>query len=409
MSNNTKVDQAATIDSALAQARELVQSLEVFDSSTGNKHLLLKRTDNIRTALEEPFDTANRWLETISTAAALHVLIRINAFEKLPVQGSIAAADIASQCKVDVSIVTRAMRVLIVNGIAQEARKDEYSHNTLSRSFLPSKLGSVICMFVEFSRAWAALPDYVKSHRPEEIFELRKSPFAFSVGHEGKTYYEIYDLDPTKRSLWNIGMQKLGNHIPVIGMFPFASLEDHVKKAPERPFVVDVGGGRGQALLAIQEHCKGSFGGKLILQDLPIVLESLAPDDIPDIEPMPYSIFTPQPVKNAHIYLLRHLLIDYPDATALEILRNNVSAMGPESRLIINDMPVPDRATRGDQQMVYLFDFMLLTMCGRERSMKEYKNIFDKVGLELVNVYKDEGSQMMMLETRLKRKSSAGS
>ncbi len=83
--------------------------------------------------------------------------------------------------------------------------------------------------------------------------------------------------------------------------------------------------------------------------------------------------------------------------------------MGPESRLIINDMPVPDRATRGDQQMVYLFDFMLLTMCGRERSMKEYKNIFDKVGLELVNVYKDEGSQMMMLETRLKRKSSAGS
>lgn len=297
MSNNTKVNQSS-IDGALAQARELVISLEAFDSSTYNKHLLLKRVNNIRSALEEPFDTANRWLETISTAAALHVLIRINAFDKLPAQGSITAADIASKCKVDVSIITRAMRVLIVNGLAQETRKDEYSHNTLSRSFVPTELGSMICMFVEFSRAWAALPDYVKSHEPEEIFDVRKSPFAFSVGHEGKMYYEVYDLDPAKRSLWNIGMQKLGNHIPVVGMFPFASLEDQVKKGPERPFVVDIGGGRGQALLAIQEQCRGAFGGKLILQELPVVLESLTPDDIPGIEPMPYDIFTPQPIKS---------------------------------------------------------------------------------------------------------------
>lgn len=86
----------------------------------------------------------------------------------------------------------------------------------------------------------------------------------------------------------------------------------------------------------------------------------------------------------------------------MEILRNTALAMGPESRLIINDMPVPDRVTRGDQQMIYLFDFMLLTMCGRERSLTDYRNMFDEVGLELVKVYKSEGSQMMMLETRLK-------
>jgi O-methyltransferase domain len=107
-------------------------------------------------------------------------------------------------------------------------------------------------------------------------------------------------------------------------------------------------------------------------------------------------------VQDAHIYFMRHLLIDYPDALVVEILKNNVSAMGPESRLIINDMPVPDRVTAGDQQMMYLFDLMLLAMGGRERSLSEYRDIFDKVGLELVKVYKAEGSQMMMLETRLK-------
>ncbi|KAL5614136.1 hypothetical protein FOVSG1_003199 [Fusarium oxysporum f. sp. vasinfectum] len=285
------------------------------------------------------------------------------------------------------------MRILIVNGIAQETQKDEYSHNALSRSFLPTEFGSMTCMFVDFSRALAALPDYVKSHTPEEIFDLKKTPFAFSVGCEGKTYYEVYDLDPNP---------KLGNHIPVIGMLPFEDLEDQVTKQPGSPFVVDVGGGRCQALLAIQEHCKGSFGGKLILQDLPIVLDSLTLDEIPSIEPMPFSIFTLQSVKNAHIYLFRHLLLDYPDTKVVEILKNTVSAMGPESRLIINEMLVPDRVTVGDQQMAYLFDIILLAMSGRERSLSEYRRIFGGIGLELLKEHRSEGSQTIMLETRLK-------
>ncbi|TVY63370.1 O-methyltransferase hmp5 [Fusarium oxysporum f. sp. cubense] len=272
------------------------------------------------------------------------------------------------------------MRILIVNGIAQETQKDEYSHNALSRSFLPTEFGSMTCMFVKFSRALAALTDYVKSHKPEGIFDLKKTPFAFSVGCEGKTYYEVYDLDPQKRTLWDIGMQKLGNHIPVIGMFPFEDLEDQVKKQPGSPFVIDVGGGR----------------------DLPIVLDSLTLDEIPGIEPMPYSIFTLQPVKNAHIYLFRHLLMDYPDTKVVEILKNTVSVMGPESRLIINEMLVPDRVTVGDQQMVYLFDIMLLAMSGRERSLSEYRRIFGGIGLELLKEHRSEGSQTIMLETRLK-------
>jgi hypothetical protein len=297
MTNTSKTD-PATIDGALAQSRELVASLEAFDGTANHKVSLLKQIGNIRAALEDPFDTANRWLETIAIAGALHALIRIKAFEKLPVQGSIAAADIASQCNVDVSIITRAMRVLIINGVALETEKDKYSHNMLSFSFLPTELGSMTCMFVEFARAWASLPDYVKSHKPEDIFDLRKTPFAFSTGHEGKTYYEVYDLDPEKRSHWNVGMQKLGDVIPIIGMFPFEDLEDQVRKEPGRPFIVDIGGGRGQALLAIQGHCNGSFGGKLILEDLPIVLDSLTPDEIPGIETVPYSIFTQQPVKS---------------------------------------------------------------------------------------------------------------
>ena len=105
-------------------------------------------------------------------------------------------------------------------------------------------------------------------------------------------------------------------------------------------------------------------------------------------------------MQDAHIYFFRHLLIDYPDPAAIEILKHTVAAMGPTSRLLINDMPVPERVAAGDQTTIYLIDFMLLCMCGRERSLSQYEKIFDQVGLELVKVYDAEGSQMKVLETR---------
>jgi hypothetical protein len=86
--------------------------------------------------------------------------------------------------------------------------------------------------------------------------------------------------------------------MPISGMFPWETLKEKVEQEPERPFFVDVAGGRGQALLKLQEEIPGAYGGKLILQDLPIVIDTLKPEDIPNIEAMGYDIFTPQPVKS---------------------------------------------------------------------------------------------------------------
>ena len=81
-------------------------------------------------------------------------------------------------------------------------------------------------------------------------------------------------------------------------MYPFATLKDQVEAEKDRPFVVDIGGGRGQALIAIQKEAPAGFGAKMILQDRPDVLEGLTEDDIPNIEKMVYDFHTPQPVKS---------------------------------------------------------------------------------------------------------------
>ena len=105
---------------------------------------------------------------------------------------------------------------------------------------------------------------------------------------------------------------------PVLGMFPFAALRDEIAaSSPEqqqmqqqqqqqssrpptapRAFVVDVGGGRGNALVDMLRECGGVVPGPMVLQDLPEVLEGRDPVRLEGVETMPYNFLDEQPVKS---------------------------------------------------------------------------------------------------------------
>lgn len=90
---------------------------------------------------------------------------------------------------------------------------------------------------------------------------------------EGRTFYETLSANPEYLDTFNKSMSEPG---PDYGIFPFSSLKEEVKAEPERAFVIDIGGGKGQALLHnqllhIQKESEQSFGirAKLILQERP--------------------------------------------------------------------------------------------------------------------------------------------
>ncbi len=286
---------------ALDEARALVAELESYDGSIEQQHALLNRASTVRATMEGPYEMSTRWLENMSIGAAMNLVVRTGALEKIPEQGSIGATELAASCNVDRSVITRAMRVLLVNDIFAETRRDEYAHNARSAAFHPrAGLGGFVGVCVDIMQAWSAVPRYCQTHAPQELYDPKKTPFAFAAGLEGKTYYEVLDMDPAQRELWNITLQSMANNFPVLGMFPFNEhlvAKDGEAVSAERAGIVDVGGGRGQALLQIQGDAEGALNGRLVLQDLPIVINTLNPSDIPGIEPMAYDIFTPQPVR----------------------------------------------------------------------------------------------------------------
>jgi hypothetical protein len=41
--------------------------------------------------------------------------------------------------------------------------------------------------------AYVKLPEYFRTHTHDDLFDLKKSPFAYALGLEGMTYYEAID------------------------------------------------------------------------------------------------------------------------------------------------------------------------------------------------------------------------
>lgn len=105
---------------------------------------------------------------------------------------------------------------------------------------------------------------------------------------------------------------------------------------------------------------------------------------------------------DSHMYLLSRILHDYPDSIGIQILKNIVPAMAPDSRLIIVNMLIPDRAQVEGEKECYCQDFALLVSGGRQKKPQDFHDMFDAVGLELVKAYPADIGMSVMLETLLK-------
>ncbi|KAL6916601.1 hypothetical protein ACHAP8_006976 [Fusarium lateritium] len=395
-------------EKALQEARKLVAQLEAYEDDPITHQSVLDQTEAVRLAIQSPMDRMTHLMEQVSFGGALHTIIGIRAYHAMPEDGSsITAQELGRITNVATTVIKRVYRVAINHGVFTETAPDTYSHNDLSRILNPRGLGSFFLIVMEFGRAFIHLADYCKSHKPEDVFNLVKSPAVYSVGkeHLGKSYYELLDVDPDpeRRELWNANMVAVDELMPVVGMFPFASLKEEAEQDPDRPFLVDIGAGRGQSCIAIRKDIGDAFDAKYILQDLPGVIDTMDPKEYPDFELMTYDAFTPQPVKNARIYFMRRFLHDFYAPVCIEFVKNTASAMGPDSRLIICDQLIPDTVKEQKNADLYWLDFALLCMSGQEKKRSEFEEIFEAAGLELVKIYPSAYGCTAMLEARLKR------
>jgi hypothetical protein len=91
----------------------------------------------------------------------------------------------------------------------------------------------------------------------------------------------------------------------------------------------------------------------------------------------------------ADIYVLSRVLHDWDDDRALRILAACRQAMGPESRLVIVDALLPQRA-RDNPAAIRMDLHMLLLLGARERTEAEFRLLLDRAGFQVEDVWPTE-------------------
>ncbi|TVY92319.1 O-methyltransferase [Lachnellula willkommii] len=386
----------------IVAASEFAAAVKDFNGDPVKQRQLLKEADRLRILLETPMDVLTKQWEMSQCIAAMNLLVELDVLEAIPKQGSISSKDLAQIVKVDESAIARALKLIVIFGICVEPAPNVFALNANASVFLKGAAREFFQFMIDQTEPFYKLPEYFRTHKQEDLYDLNKSPYAWAVGMEGKSYYDAISSDPRKLHNFDFTMATSEPVTPILGMFPWASTKEQVEADISRPFVVDIGGGRGQLLKAIQRESPNGFGAKMILQDRPDVLASLTAEDIPGIEKMSYDFFTPQPVKNAHFYVMRRILHDFYIPVCKEMVKNIASAMGPTSRFVIADMIMPEKVEIGTEVTPYWLDFNLMMLNGTEKSKQQFEEILDAAGLEIVKIYPFAFGCHANIECRLK-------
>lgn len=225
---------------------------------------------------------------------------------------------------------------------------------------------------------------YLRKFGKKDVHTYTDTPHSWANNKLGLTFWEVLMSEPGRVEAFSRGVSLFESRHPVLGVFPFEELLK-ANNSPERPLVVDVGGGRGLALLNIRDGCP-SLKGKLVLQDRKEVLESIGPEELPGVEKMVHDFFTPQPVKGAQVYYIRRVFHDWQDDEACKILQAIIPAMAPDSRILISDMALPEPVGPEDDSAVWL-DLMMMAIGGKERTKGDWGRLMDKAGLKLVKLW----------------------
>lgn len=230
----------------------------------------------------------------------------------------------------------------------------------------------------------ALLPAYFEEKGYQNPGDAFDSPFQYAR-KTNQHSFEWLASKPRLQKAFNVIMTMSRNasgsrwydYLPVSSKFQGAS--------PSDVLVVDIGGGVGHDLIPFKEKYP-ELQGKLIVEDIPAVIDDIAPGSLPaGVEAMKYDFFTPQPVKGAKAYYLSNVLHDWPDKQARQILSNVKDAMSADSILLISENVLPETGVTlfsASTDLIMMGNFAAL-----ERTEAQFRTLLDSVGLELVKAW----------------------
>jgi hypothetical protein len=193
----------------------------------------------------------------------------------------------------------------------------------------------------------------------------------------GVELFEWYAQNPEEAGFFNAAMGNLSALAAgeLVRVFDFSA----VRK------VMDVGGAHGVLLVSILQANPAAHG---ILFDLPHVIatagESIAAQGFSGRCELRSGDFLEAVPEGADLHLLKHIIHDWDDERATQLLRNCHHSLPPGGTLLLVEMVVPADNRPSPAQAMDLN--MLVMLGGQERTEAEYQRLLSGAGFRVARV-----------------------
>ncbi|KAK7723388.1 hypothetical protein SLS57_004582 [Botryosphaeria dothidea] len=371
------------------------------DAGNLQRKEILRLTRQINDEVQDSRDRNEEYQEQMGEIGALRLLVDWRAFDHIPRHPeTISYSELASRVDAEEPLLRRMAWMLVSRGVLKQGGEDRVAHTKFSEIFVTGdprgvwfKLAHDSGNFV-FSR-WCG---YFAKYGRKQPTEPTHNPYAYAYGKEDKTFFDV--IEGERLQDFNTTMQTLDFVLPIRGMFPFKWITENAHRvSDDTALVVDVGGGQGQALRQIMQECPDIPAERLVLQDLPSVIEDAKVRDFPElrgVQKMPHNFFEEQPVKGALVYYIRRVMHNWSDRNNCRILGHVRDVMTPASRILITEQvvanPPPPEAT--------WLDLLMMGLGSKQRTEKDWYSLAGAAGLELVRIWKSPGTAVAVMELK---------
>ncbi|KAK8009401.1 hypothetical protein PG991_011952 [Apiospora marii] len=308
-------------------------------------------------------------------------------FRAIPCEddASICHEELASKSGVELSLLVRFLNFLIAAGVLSAPKPGHVAHTTPSMIWLREDASCFFQHIFDFFFVSAA-----------------RWPSTTLLGGEvlAPPPILLYLTRLQKAASFNATMALAVAEMPVTGTYDFSWVDSNVSDGPtgdRRAILVDVGGGKGQALKAILEENPHIPADRCVLQDnVDEVVKQDRDGVMNTVGKQVVNFFDEQPVKGAPVYHVRRVLNDWPDEACFTILRRLREACAPDSRVLVAENLLPPQAL-GSIDLCAV-DLFMMNFGGKRRTEENYAHIASSAGFRISSVSWADPSKFAVIE-----------
>jgi SAM-dependent methyltransferase len=295
----------------------------------------------------------------------------LNAVAELGVADSLARAPkspamLAEELGVAAQALHRTLRLLASVGVFAEDEQGRFALTPaaeLLRSDVPGSMRDAVRMLAHESF-------WVPAGKLSTTIRTGQTPFAEIFGG---SFFDYFAANPDAGPIFHRGMASFSDteNAPIASAYDFARFER----------IVDVGGGHGGFLIEALRSCSARgvlYDAEHVLHEARIAAAGLADR----CELVVGDFF--QSVPEGDCIVLKRILHDWADETAIDILKVCRRSLRPNGRVLVIDAVIPagNQPHAGKELDV----LMMASLPGRERTEQEFRQMFAAAGLQLERV-----------------------